>query len=322
MSRTPLNGLPHKDKILILKNYNGKTAEVLAYERGHIKLSNYLKDMGQEIYGKRIFENIISNSYDNRNNNNNNININVHRNNNDNISNKSNLKNENKLKDFHKIPIENCDEKNQKKKTVEKVDIRDEKEIEENILNCNKSTRLIGVYGSEEKNEKTQITDIEKILSKKINCEAVEDENLKRKSKNFSFSSTKKRNKKKGGEKKKKEVVSFGCQNEEILKQNICTESKEEVDGREEGREEAVFDDEADYEEYSFALAPQARSAVGYYNIQNNNIESTDDKDDINNDDDNNNNDDNNNKNNNSHDHDNNSQIDNNNIDSHENLIT
>ena len=38
--------------------------------------------------------------------------------------------------------------------------------------------------------------------------------------------------------KKKKEVVSSGRQNEEYLKQNICTESKEEVDGREEGREE------------------------------------------------------------------------------------
>ena len=84
----------------------------------------------------------------------------------------------------------------------------------------------------------------------------------------------------------------------------------------------AFSDDEADYEEYSFALAPQARSAVGYYNIQNNNIESNDDKDDINNDDNNNKNDDNNNKNNNSHDHDNNSQIDNNNIDSHEKIIT
>ena len=61
---------------------------MLAYERGHIKLSNYLKDMGQESYGKRIFENIISNSYDNCNNNNNNninIDINVHRNNNDNL---------------------------------------------------------------------------------------------------------------------------------------------------------------------------------------------------------------------------------------------
>ena len=50
---------------------------MLAYERGHIKLSNYLKDMGQDIYGKRICENIISNSYDNRNNNSNN-NINIH----------------------------------------------------------------------------------------------------------------------------------------------------------------------------------------------------------------------------------------------------
>ena len=137
------------------------------------------------------------------------------------ICNESNLKNENKIKDFYKIPNENCDEKNQKKKTIEKVDIRDEKEIEENILNCNKTTRLIGVYDSEEKNEKTQITDIEKILSKKINCEAVEDENSKRKSKSFSFSSTKKRNKIKGEKKKKKEVVSFGRQNEEYIKQNI-----------------------------------------------------------------------------------------------------
>ena len=274
MLRTPLNGLPHKDKILILKNYNGKTAETIASENGFVELSNYLRDKGREMYGSKLYKNIFPNTN------------NCDHNNNYNTTYNEKAKNENN--NFCIIPIENCDQKYKKMKSFRKVGNNDEKEIEENMLNCNKMTRIIGEQDSEEKNEKIEITDIEKILFRKINFEAIEDENSKNKYTNFNFSSLKKNHKKEivdGREKKKKEVVSSARQNNTYIKESKCMKKEEE--GREEGREEEVFDDEADNEEYSFALAPQARSAVGYYSIQNDN---NDDDNDGNNDNNNHNN--------------------------------
>ena len=268
MSRTPLIGVPYKNRIVPLKNYSARTACDLALDGKHFQLAKYLNEKSIEIYGREVYVKSANNNDKNNNNYNNSSNIN-------NDSYDDNIDNERK------------DREERGRKEIE-----DEKEREENVINYNTTNRKIGKSREErgnknenknvENKEKIKVEDIEKILTKKSKNDFLDEDNLKLSKSDNSCNFTKmnyKNDEEDQNEQKKKDALD---DNKESNDDKEIRKIKK-FDGGEEDREE-VFDNDADNEEYSFALAPQACSAVGYYNIQNNDVE-------INNDNDNNNDD-------------------------------